>query len=195
MTTPNDLFNELTYLTELYLLQEFKLSDWIYSEPESYAFFKQLVSKQIKQPPSLPPPPVAIKTEPAVIKETAAIVEIEPPKPNDPSRMIKLEPMEPPKSVDFGDIRAILQEKVPHLLLVEEPQKKIKEAILLYSSPSSSHQVFLANLARAIETCLCPIALIDAAKIESTNGWDSLLKQPGLKIIVMQQHELEKLRN
>lgn len=186
MTSPKELFNELTYLTEVYLLQEHKLSDWIYAEPESYAFFKQLATSQKKQ--VTPPPPLpAIKTE-----QTTAAQEPEV-KPKDADKLIKLEPMEPHKPVDFSDIRAILQEKVPNLNIVAEPQRKVKEAILLTLSPSPAHQAFLVNFAQAIELCLCPIAIVNAAKIESVKGWDNLLNQPGLKIVLMLQPDLEQL--
>jgi hypothetical protein len=223
MPTQTDLFNELANLTQLYLLQEYKLSEWIFSEPESYAFFKQLASEQKKQPSAVKqtnptpaaviakPEPIVPKTIPPLAKEKP-LIEKKPAAPvtivpaaaipvaieKEPSRLIKLEVMEPPKAVDFSDLKTILRERYPHLQIIEETPDGIKnqkkaQAVVLYTTSHPLDKAFLANLTHAIDICLAPASLVNASKIESSNGWGAFLNLPHLKRVLIVQQDLDRL--
>lgn len=206
MAAPKDLLVELASLTQLYLFQEFKVSDWIFSEPESYAFFKRMASVQKKQLPSKAPPPsekiIVQETAPAPLKDPppqkmeAAIKEL-------PERSIRLEPMEGARLVDFSDLKAIIGERYPGLKIMEDipddakakqkPKVQNLQVAVIYLSCQPLHQAFLANLTQAIDICLAPATLVNAAKVENEQGWISFLNASTLKIILFAQQDLVQL--
>lgn len=69
-------YNELVSLTQLYLLHEYKLEDWLCADSETYTFFKQLAASQknkekpvkidtikiMAEKPATPPSPAAINS-------------------------------------------------------------------------------------------------------------------------------------
>lgn len=201
-----DLFYELANLTQLYLLQEYKLSERIFSEPESYAFFKQIATVQ-KKPPAPEPAPLNIKPQLNVPKELPPPLKEDKPieqKPQpvviekEPSKVIKFEELEPPKPVDFSDLRAILQEKCPHIKIIEEIPERLKKqktahVVILHLNSTPLDKKFHGNLSHAIDTCLAPTSIVNAFKIDSSHRWEDFLNQPHLKVILIAQQELDAL--
>lgn len=149
-------YAELIALTQLYLLREYSLNDKQVADPQTYAFFKQILPKEViprspvqppivKQaakptmtlppsspspPPSLPPvepPPEPTKPEPQPEKPIAASTNIK------KSYLIALEPLLNSNPLDCKEIKQIFKEQLPqHPILEEIPSdqaaKKIKQA-------------------------------------------------------------------
>lgn len=106
------------------------------------------------------------------------------------------EPLPPAQPLDLADIRAIVQEKFPGLKLLDTLPEKLPVApatvVVLTCLEAGPQREFLQNMTKAIDSRLAPAELVDAAEIEAKNSWESLLKAPELKLIIISLHEMQQ---
>lgn len=118
---------------------------------------------------------------------------------------ISLEPIGPPASVDFSELRKILTDRVPALQIIDtipnDDEAKlinntwqnpvvIPTVVILSYQETPQEQALLQNLAKAIQTKLAPATIISAQKIDKENGWEALLQSKELRLIITSTHGL-----
>jgi hypothetical protein len=161
---------------------------------------KPLISPPINEKTTLPPP-IASAPKKQVEEPVKAPGQLSPSKPD---KRIKLEPIKEPPVVDFSDIRAAVAERCPNLKIIDaipddalakiaSHKQNTAQAAFLLSEISSSYDTFISDIVKAIDTHLVPAAKVNAAAIEKEGSWDSFLNKPGLKLILIQQNELQKM--
>lgn len=222
MTNFKEQFNELTQLTQLYLLQEYTMNDRIKVASENFSYFKKQAALAKKAHPkestipslkvNSPPPAQAIidsprpktapeplmslqeiKPEPLPMQKAAA-------KPAEASSHVdtlKVEPLQPSKPSDFSELRNIIKEQAPHLKIFDEIRmpKMItpKEVVILFLTRSPAENELLNNMAKAIQLKLAPTRLIEASSMELNKEWDRFLNSSPFKLIIIPQSDLNKL--
>ena len=163
-----------------------------------------------KMSPPPPPPPVAAAPKQQIVEPSKEQQIVESSKlseqlpPSKPDTRIKLELMKEPTPVDFSDLYAVVAERCPHLKIIDTipddalaksalyKQKAAQVAVLLFET-SSLHHTFIFNMVKAIDIYLAPAIKVNAAGLEKEGSWDSFLANSELKLIVIQQSELQKM--
>ena len=111
----------------------------------------------------------------------------------------KLESPAPLPQTDFSALRTIINEKLPHVRLLDQlpddteakklaniwtQEKKIPQVLILSFDEAPKHQAFLANIAKALEVHGIDTQVASAAKLERENEWQKLFHSIELKLVV-----------
>lgn len=167
-------FTELAAMTQLYMLQEWKLEEWVTSDRETQTFLRSLVKPNIKPPQNQEnPAPELVQTKvqsPAPV--TKPIIQEKPPihapapaleKQAEPPPIPQKKPQQTAITVehpqplpvnDLADIRDIFKNKFPNVSILE-PISEITDTnptvIILAVPRSPSEKQLLLSLAKALE--------------------------------------------
>lgn len=155
---------------------------------------KMPVAQEIAKPP-VPqvqkPMPPAVKDEP---KES-------PKKTVKQSEFFAPDPMEPSAGIDLSDMRHAVTERLPGMALIDaipdDAQAKLIKNGKTKRAPhvivlSASSEILMTNLTKAIDITLAPAAMLDPVKIDKENGWEALLKEEHLRLLLITQQDLQK---
>ena len=103
---------------------------------------------------------------------------------------------------DLSDIRAVVTKLYPQLRLSAPPTSdnktafsagKIIDVYVLQMQNTLREEAFLHYLAGAINRVLLPAAVLDGFRVEKEKGWEKVLENSHLKLIVMSQSQLDKM--
>lgn len=168
MTNP---YLELVQMTELYLLSEHQLSDRIYSDPTTVAFFRELAKPQApKHQPITPPESSMPKIEPPIPKPTPEI---------------------PSSYSDLTEMGSLINQLYPQLQTNTTIPTYIPnlQAVTLIGLADEPHRSMLQNINNAIESKLHrKTALCSTLEVQ----WDKLLSNPDLLLIIVSRETLNK---
>ncbi|MFA5250338.1 MAG: hypothetical protein WC371_02885 [Parachlamydiales bacterium] len=178
-------------------------------------------SRQKKIPPSPPaleekiPPPPSLKT----ITLNKAPFPILPPlvRPSEPAPALEkktdfreMEKPIPVLPVSFQHFKDLLFLVDPNLKILEEiPEDtkakeiasswklkaKVGRITILSYGETEKELFFLKELARAVHLLFQPTKIINAASLEKENKWEAYLNQPHLKLMIISDSSLWKLKN
>jgi hypothetical protein len=110
--------------------------------------------------------------------------------------------------ISFEKIKNILEETAPTYPLIwqipsdekakqisigYQLKKKAAEVTILSYKESPQGLLFLKNLALAIETCFLPAKVVSALEIEEENGWEILLSEEDLKLVIAGDYSIWEL--
>lgn len=136
------IFQELISLLRLHLLQEYSIKEAIWSSPQNYLFFKEVISVPptvLPTPPPVTPTKISTISQPPVKKPQIIPAKIEQPaqikfSPSEPKKQITeeqtqsppptfftLDPPLYPESESFHDIRKLMQTQFPEYVILEYP--------------------------------------------------------------------------
>lgn len=186
MTIHED-YLQLVALTELHLLQEFPRKHRLMTDPETFAYFKHLAQQQPKvqpkeySPPPVPPvsrlpvadvtpPPVpaAKLVEPTPQEKTAPPRTASPPKEKKMERIERSPPPESTTAPPLSDMHALMKSLFPAHSLIDEipsdqkakrPPSSVAQVIVLLGNEPPDQQLFLRQLAHAIDLWLAPAVI------------------------------------
>lgn len=112
---------------------------------------------------------------------------------------LKLQPLGPVLPADLSDIRNLVKQLSPSLLLIEEIpsdllarevsdqwKKPLESAavLILTLNESDKQRSFLGRIAKAIQVCLATAQINSAIKIERDKEWDAILKSEKLRLVI-----------
>jgi hypothetical protein len=115
-----------------------------------------------------------------------------------------LEPLANTTPPHFNELRKAAEETSSHFKFLSEvpsdsnvhlspetvSKRPITVAILSFNEPPKQHAL-LVNLARALEVYDEQLEIISAFKTEADNNWNSLLKNPSLRLVIASSHFME----
>lgn len=220
MISPHESFTELLDLTKRYLLQEYSISDRLFSEKETYDYFRAYalqnkkaehagqvkgnqavpVCPKVANVPSVPKvPPVAnVPPVPKVanVPPTERIKKEENVETSQTSQRpeLKLEQPAAAQAADFTELRKIIREKLPQVHLLDHlpddteakalaagwaKEKQAAQILILSFDEPPKHQLFLANIAKALQMFGFHAIVTNGLKIEN-----KILQSKELKLIV-----------
>jgi glucan-binding YG repeat protein len=216
MISSREQYAELLALTKRYLLQEWMPGDKILSEAETYSYFKAYALQNQKKG--------AVKTVPdqrgGLDKSSPikAVTSHRTPNeershrtpnvasshrtPNEEKSTPKVESVTATETVtvtgsspNFTELRKIIQEKLPHIHLLDQlpddseakalannwtKEKQAAQIIILSFDEPAKHQLFLENIAKALKLFGFHAVVANAMKME----WQKMLQSNALKLIV-----------
>lgn len=158
--------------------------------PQNQTIINRLPLKEESQP--LNPPTQKVENE-----QIKPLVE-KPPVPKEniaPSTKLKLDLTATAPATDFNELRKIIKEKLPHLHLIDQlpddseakmlakswsNEKKPAQVLILSFDEPPKHQLFLANIAKALQLFGFHAVIANPMKIE----WQQTLQSKDLKLIV-----------
>lgn len=136
MLTTQEQYAELLALTQLHLLQEFALTEWVEADPKTQAFFQADIKKQAIPVPVAPvhiaketipvpvkpaaPPPVKTKAQTPIQKVPEAKPVVEVPPKQEQKQVLWEELKTPPQEYNLNETKRILKEKYPGQAIIEE---------------------------------------------------------------------------
>lgn len=248
MSSPQERYLELLALAKSYLLQEYRLSDRILSDQETFAYFKSdaLKRQEFKnqspekkpvlplQPKQLPPQPLptttldpvptrknSASTTPTPVDAKVALPSSQPhsssskkdlhalPKISSqqnktlpdskeiPPFNLELPPLA--QVVDFSAMRKIIEEKFPQVRFVNKipddseaqklahvwaEEKRVPQVLILAFDEIDRHQLFLKDIAKALEQRGIYAQIVNALKIEQNKEWQKQLQSPALQLVI-----------
>lgn len=174
---------ELTALTQRFLLQEYGIKDWIFSDPETYHFFRQLAANNkvapLPEQPKMPPKPSLLNAK----EEKAPVPN---PAPSE-KQSFKLEPIGKAQPLDLTEMRKAISEKFPKIQLIDTiPQKEMRLASVIILAPKEG---ILKNVGEAISNHITAVTFLDPANIDSST-WKQLATANHLRLIVCDEESL-----
>lgn len=110
-----------------------------------------------------------------------------------------LEPIGPPQTADFTDLRAIITAKFPHQKILDKPlsnldakviqgssrvKPKVPPIVIFSFQEPENELLMLRNMAAAIEKNLAPVIVYDAVKLERENRVQEILNAPELRLLI-----------
>lgn len=217
--TPKEQYTELLAFTKRYLQQEYAHESWVTSDKETFNCFKQYALNQKKEvaktpvpvppapkpaivAPAKPLPPVAKKVLPQSLPQTKPV---EKKTASQTASGYNLESLPPTQIQDLNDWRKIINERFPNLELLDGPPKDdiakqinsawqqpkvIPSVIILSFQEAGKEQVFLHNIAKAIQARYTSAAVMSVQEIEYEFGWDFTLQSKNLQLIIANTHGL-----
>jgi hypothetical protein len=161
-------YTELIALTQLYLLQEFSLTQRKEADFEIYTYFKNQVILEQKK--------MHKETPQAKTQEVRSSV---------PSTF-RLEPLDEMAKTDLSGMKKLVEHHFPDQL--NDKLRKAKEvcdvAVLTFHE-MPKHLELLNKIAEAIQTRLHKqTRVFSAVQIEKENGWDAFLQTEGLCLVL-----------
>ena len=184
---------ELISLTKQHLLSEYSQKEWKFCDEETYRFFKA----RAKTAATSPVPKKVI--EPIVVKEKAPPLPVKEPV-QEVVIVEEVKPIVKTEYNDFDEIKRVLQIRFPSFALLSTPPDDSESKKITEIKPAATQVVilnydkqtppFLKNLAFAIEQELATCQILSAPRLESEKGWDNLLRQTGLKLILTTDYGL-----
>lgn len=97
---------------------------------------------------------------------------------------------------DFNDIRKMVSKLFPNQTILDEtPDEQslkvqlVPEVIVLLDEESPQHLEFIANLAKAIQLCLCPVAALST----KDKGSNNQLKPGDIKMLIGKDEHLQRV--
>jgi len=206
----HEIYEELQSIiayTELHLLRESPSNGWLLTDPTTHKVYKNFAKQKQKKAHASPKQPnFAQPTSPdskgsGSVKITA-VNSIDKQKQKKIRQRNNEQPLFlPPSQVstakktpsalsedEFRDLRLLMNKHFPAEKLInpnsEEFALSTAEAIIFVSDPTpKQHRVFLQNIAKAIQVCLCPALLVTEQKnfprkkLKLLIGEESALKQ------------------
>lgn len=170
--------------------------------PLSHCIPKQITTATVKAPipeaKTAPEPPSIQKNR---VQASGNKIEVQPSKSSgvNENGPFKLEPPTELQPANFTDIRKIIQEKFPHVRLLDQVpddmeaqklakiwrlEKKIPQVILLSFDEVPKHLSFLTHIAKALEAHGVSAEVKNAIKLEQEAQWEKLLTSDKLKLVV-----------
>jgi protein required for attachment to host cells len=201
-----DELKELISKTLLYLLREHSPKEWKFCDEEAFLFFKERAHKRAIAPARELPKLERVEKELPAAKELPKLERVEAVK-----ELPKLERVEKEKPAarelpkmseaaesGLSDIKKVLEAKFPSLVLLPNPpddgearkvnEKVLGEVVILCFDRQTPP--FLKNLAFAIQQEIASCSIVSAARLESEKGWENLLRQKHLKLILSSDYGL-----
>ncbi len=193
----SELHNVLS-LAKLHITQHYDNSEWIFTDQETFKYF-QASAKKNKHFPSTHLPAQAPKASPqkkkpvnrtSPTKQNTSLEEKKiPSSPIDPLP-IQREKLKPANPIEFSDFRKILQKHFPAFKLLDSQPDDTKakekallwqkenarpQIVIIHEEASPSEQLFLQNLARAIDTVFFPTTLAPFNELDKNNSYRLLI--------------------
>lgn len=226
---------ELLALTKQYLLQEFLINDKIFTEAETYSYFKTHVLQNKKQPDhskiekikpilekTVVSPPLIAKVENKESEKfcESNLIKVIPnpptPKPKNEIRnhpvpraeeeaishrslIFKLDPPTTLPTTDFTELRKIIHEKLPKVQFFDQlpddseakqlanswaKEKQAAQVLILSFDEPPKHQLFLSNIAKALQLFGLHAVVANAIKMERHQEWLKMLQSKELKLVI-----------
>lgn len=195
---------ELIAQTKQHLLEEYAMSDWVWTDPETHAFFKKQSAPKVQtpQPAARAQPPPPRKAPPLAPRKRAA-----PPKPAEekPQKPVSQDPPQRSETKaekirkDFRELRLILQEKAPKLKVVDEIpddalakqianawKDSVPEVAVITINPTKAHLELLEKIAGAING-----VGFRAKVLIGEQQWERLFNTPHLRLVLVPQETLD----
>lgn len=214
-------YAELLNLTQLYLQQEHKKEEWIFSERSDFLYFKEIAQKNTtpKSKQDVPAQPKITAAPTSTQKSTYTPTQqpvkppepllkpvvIEKPKPIAPAPVVepKKAPSIPgafvpellPKTaqVDLSDIRQIMAEKFPHVAIINEIPQPIQSHGLadVILINVNDDPTHLEFLQKVAKAITDRFCSAEVCSITQFSNWEKLISSPHLKLILMVGTELD----
>lgn len=174
---PKQQFRELLALTEIYLTRNYPKGVWKIADGECFEFFKKQAKKEPK--PSILSKPVErnIQTtnSPPPSKPTKAPPISGQPEIKSKGWTFETRPLEKVATQDLSEMERLIKNELPELQLKEKAppqvsppsQKKTSTPFVVISCESLPilEQLFLKNLARALNRCVAPTTLLQEKQL------------------------------
>lgn len=198
MTSLADSYAELLALTQLFLLQDYTLQDYIPVDTKTYQMFKSIPIKKEKITQVVPVTPRST-LKPVLLPEPKPAV-LTPPQPSAviPEPEVVKTPIKH-KEIDLKDIEHVMLAKFPNQKIVNSiPSNPFKTkstpiAIILFTKHSQTHMTFFSNMAKAINDRFGPTEVLDANKIEQLSDWHNIFSAQSLRLVILENQALETL--
>lgn len=128
--------------------------------------------------------------------------------PSKKASLFCLNPLGKPESVDFKEIDQLVASHFSEYIstasipsdqaarqvnMAWSQGKRVPGVILLSFNEGERERIFLHNISLAISSSIIPAEVISAQKIEQGNGWDSLIKSEGLRLIIASDYAIHTL--
>lgn len=218
MTSLRDHFRQLLSLTQLYLLQNYALSEKVVTNLEICNIFRKhvILSKKTKPQPLPPPPPapkrpitVSEKLKPPHIQRKRAALPKEQSKPLAKPLSPSISRSKDRLSVidqDFSDLKTIIKTQFPHLEVSDKipsdeqgvtegskwkQNEEYPPVVLIAFERIPSTLCFLQNITHAINEHIAKAKLLFADEMNE-NDWEKISTTKELKFIIAEEQAIKR---
>ncbi len=146
---------ELTHLTRQHLSEEYDESEWLFTDQQSYDYFRKMAQKNPSPPPATPKPVKKITT---CVPEKPKKTSLPPPEPEAPApagpvkESIQLETKTTEEAPDLSPQLDLIRRVCPKIKLIEEIPEPNNDYVQFYSVNSSEEErAFWAKVIQALE--------------------------------------------
>lgn len=196
-------YKELIALTKRHLNEEYDQDSRIWTNLETYNYFRSLTPppKPVAEPAPQPQPRAAARPPPP--NKEAPLPEKIQPQPKAqilPPKRHTQEMLKSDDKLDFADVRAVLKEVAPQLKIIDAIpndalakriaqswKETLPEVVLIATEATEGQQELLLKIAAAIRSLG-----YSAGCLEGTIDWNELLTAPHLKLILMTEQTMQQ---